>query len=290
MGRLSPTYRSLSLKWILAQKDPKPTFTRWLMELQGMPLRIESRSGKDNIVADYLRCRTSHEIDEDVNTDDRFEKKVFLVRLREALQRKIERKQREDPVVRDALYQIQNEGDVSKGQLKRVGKKLSIRNGILLFEDRIIVTQRLRLEVLEAVHSHHHLGVNETLQSLRNSYFWIKIARDTRTYCRGCLIYQRAKPTNTGKEPVQEMDISKGIPSYAVGIDVGTLTWAEGGYRYFLLMVDLFTRYVGLFPLADQEASSLVKAFEQGWIYRGHGVPTRILSDQGSNIDREKFR
>ena len=100
-----------------------------------MPLRIETRSGKDNIVADYLSHRTSHEIDEDVNTDDRFEEKVFLVRSREALQRKIERKQREDPVVRDALNQMQNEGDVSKGQLKRVGEKLSIRNGILLFED-----------------------------------------------------------------------------------------------------------------------------------------------------------
>ena len=48
------------------------------------------------------------------------------------------------------------------------------------------------------------------------------MARVTRTYCRGCLIRHRDKPTNTGKEPVQEMNISKGIPSYAVGIDVGT--------------------------------------------------------------------
>ena len=86
------------------------------------------------------------------------------------------------------------------------------------------------------------------------------------------------------------MNISKGTPGYAVGIDVGTLPWAEGGYRYFLLMVDLFTRYIELYPLADQEASSLVKAFEQGWIYRGHGVPVKILSDQGSSIDGVKFR
>ena len=63
------------------------------------------------------------------------------------------------------------------------------------------------------------------------------MTRDTRVYCRGCLTCHRAKPTNIGKEPVQEMDISKSIPGYAVGIDVGTLTWAEGGYRYFLLLV-----------------------------------------------------
>ena len=40
---------------------------------------------------------------------------------------------------------------------------------------------------------------------------------------------------------------------------MGTLRWAEGGYWYFLPMVDLFTRYIELYPLANQEASSLVK-------------------------------
>ena len=105
------------------------------------------------------------------------------------------------------------------------------------------------------------------------------MTRDTLFFCRGCLTCQRSKPTNNGREPIQQMNISNGTPGYAVGIDVGTLLWAEGGYRYFLLMVDLFTRYIELYPLADQEASSLVKAFEQGWIYRGHGVPVKILSN-----------
>ena len=230
------------LKWILTQRDPKPTFTRWLMELQEIPLRIETRSGKDNIVADYLSRKPDQELDEDVNAEDMFEEKVFQVHSREALQRKIERGQREDPVIRNAVSQIQSQGGVSKGQLKGVGEKLNIQNGILLFENRIIVPQKTRLEVLERVHSQHHLGANGTLQSLRNSYFWIKMNRDTRMYCRGCLTCHRAKPMNKGREPVQEMDISKGIPGYAVGIDVGTLPWAEGGYRYCLLMVDLFHR------------------------------------------------
>ena len=28
-----------------------------------------------------------------------------------------------------------------------------------------------------------------------------------------------------------------------------------------------------------------MKAIDQGWIYTGHGVPVKILSDQGSSID-----
>ena len=55
-------------------------------------------------------------------------------------------------------------------------------------------------------------------------------------------------------------------------------------------MVDLFTRHIEVMPLRNQHAKTLVEAFEQGWVYRGHGVPRHILSDQGHNIDGETFR
>ena len=49
-----------------------------------------------------------------------------------------------------------------------------------------------------------------------------------------------------------------------MGIDIGTLPWSEDGHRYFLLMVDLFTRYIEVQPLKDRHAKTLVEAFEQG--------------------------
>ena len=38
-------------------------------------------------------------------------------------------------------------------------------------------------------------------------------------------------------------------------------------------------------PLRDQSYPSVVGAFEQGWVYRGHGVPDIVLTDQGSQLD-----
>ena len=76
-------------------------------------------------------------------------------------------------------------------------------------------------------------------------------------------------------------------------MDIGTLPWSDdigNGYRYFLLMVDLFTRYVELQPLKDQEASSILGAFEQGWIYRCHGMPRIVPTDKGANMDGSTFR
>ena len=260
------------LKWILAHKDPKPTFARWLIELQAIPLRVEVRAGKDNPVADYLSRKDNVEIDLGVNVEDKFEDNIFSTQSVNSLQRRIKKYQNKDPVICRALEHMKGGGKVDYGQLKKLNGHLQVLEGTLSFNERIIVPKKLQLEVTEAVHAQHHLGLTGTLQSLKRSYFWKNMTRDVREFCNACLTCQRAKPTNIGKQPLQRMDISGSTPGYAVGIDVGTLPWAEGGYLYFLLMVDLFSRYMEVYPLKDQEATSLVKAFEQGWIYRGHGV------------------
>ena len=90
-----------------------------------------------------------------------------------------------------------------------------------------------------------------------------------------------------------ELGEEQGTPGEAIAMDIGTLPWSDdigNGYRYFLLMVDLFTRHVELQPLKDQEASSILGAFEQGWIYRGHGMPRIVLTDKGANMNGSTFR
>ena len=58
-----------------------------------------------------------------------------------------------------------------------------------------------------------------------------------------------------------------------------------GGYRYFLLIGDLFSHYVEAIPLKAQTITSIVNAFMVGWVYRGHGVPNIMLTYQGKIVD-----
>ena len=47
------------------------------------------------------------------------------------------------------------------------------------------------------------------------------------------------------------MRLGEGVPGEAVAMDIGTLPWTdsqEGGHSYFLLMVELFSRYVDWNP------------------------------------------
>ena len=78
------------------------------------------------------------------------------------------------------------------------------------------------------------------------------------------------------------MILRKDYPGAAAGVDIGTLLWTDGGSRYFLLMVDLYTRLIEVMPLHDQSYDSVRKAFEQACIYLGDGVPEVIITDQGS--------
>jgi hypothetical protein len=65
---------------------------------------------------------------------------------------------------------------------------------------------------------------------------------------------------------------------------VATLPWATNQYRYFLVMVDLFSKYCEATPLKDQMALTIEKALVDSWIHR-HGRPDIAVSDQAKNVD-----
>ena len=63
----------------------------------------------------------------------------------------------------------------------------------------------------------------------------------------------------------------------------------KDGYKYILLAGDIFSKYIHAIPLRDQTAPSIVRAFENSWVFT-HGSPLYLLSDQGSNVDGETVR
>ena len=281
------------LKWLRNQKDPRRTFARWILELEEYIYHISHRPGKDNHLPDYLSRASNLTMDPSVQDESSFEDKVFSVEVTEEphVSFNLAEAQRSDQVTNDAVNQLKKEGNVSSGQLRKVRGHLKISSdGVLLFQNRVVVPVEARNKVLKSVHAAGHFGRKRTLQSLRRSYFWLGMARDTRIFCQGCLVCQKAKPSNQARVPLQEFKVDGIGPNDLVAMDIATLPWADGRFRYFLCMVDVFTRYVELVPLQDQSAGSLVREFERGWVYRGHGVPRGLLTDQAHNIDGTEIR
>ena len=277
------------LRWLRSQKDPRHTFARWIMELEEYDYVISYRPGRENALPDYLSRVPGQRIDLDIQDENSFEDKVFNVRNR-SRQSDIIKLQKRDPVTRGAIECIGAGEDITSGQLKRVASHLNLRDGVLYFDQRLVVPKALQHAVVEEVHRAGHFGQARTSQMIRRTYFWIGMTRDIKEYCRDCLTCHRGKPSNTPKEPVGTFNTSGIGPGDLIAMDVATLPWSDDTYRYFLCMVDVFTRYIEAVPLKDQKAESLVREFENGWIYRGHGVPKGVLSDQAHNIDGGEVR
>ena len=276
------------LQWLRSQKDPRHTYARWILELESLPYRVEYRPGSLNQTADYLSRIPHLERDRKVDDEAEFEGHVYAVGTAERVLKWIVREQLRDPVIQKAVQQWYDLGSVETGQLKKVSSHLYLKEGVLYFDHRFVVPTVLRKEVLERVHALGHFGIAGTLEALRRSYYWPKMARDVKLYCRGCVTCQRVKPSHKSREPIRSMLLGNDYPGRAVAMDIGTLPWADGEYRYFLVIVDLFTRLIEVMPLRDQTTEGVITAFEQGWIYRGYGVPEILVqikehSSMGSN-------
>ena len=60
------------------------------------------------------------------------------------------------------------------------------------------------------------------------------------------------------------------------------------GYRYLLVMVDRFTKWVEAIPCKNETAKSVVKWLRNELIPR-YGVPRHIKSDNGSHFNNKEL-
>ena len=76
--------------------------------------------------------------------------------------------------------------------------------------------------------------------------------QDTRMLCQNCLVCQQAKCSNQAKVHLQVFKMEEVGPWDLVAMDIATLPWSDDKFRYFLCILDTFTRYVEReIPLKD---------------------------------------
>ena len=269
------------LTWLRRQRDPRRKFARWIAELECLNYTIVYRKGVNHAAPDFL-SRMKSDVDRGANDDiEHFERHIYAVE--NDILGEIKTGQREDPSIVYATHQLRTDGKVTKGRYKSYGG-LKVENGVLKRKGQIVVPGSMRWAVFEREHSVHHAGVHKTYGLIRERYFWVGMFKDVQTMCTACDVCQKNKRAYTPKETMQEYETGDTAPRSTIAIDVATLPRSRDGYRYLLVIVDLFSRYVELVPLKDQTADSVCSAVRSEWIHR-HGPPQRIITDQGRNVD-----
>ena len=148
---------------------------------------------------------------------------------------------------------------------------------------QIIIPQKLTTKVLQMMHDDQgHFGYSKTLQQAKKRYFWPRLSSQIDEWCKHCRVcQQRRNPVPANRAPLQPITTQR--PGELVTMDIVEYPVSARGYRYCLVMIDHFTKWLELFPLRNQKAETVAKKVFDGWIPR-HGAPEQLHHDQGKNL------
>ncbi len=146
-------------------------------------------------------------------------------------------------------------------------------------------------DILTHVHgdtSVGHYGHAKTLNRARRFFYWPYMATDISKHCARCAACQsRRSPVPRPQAPL--MSISPDRPFEIVAADITELPLSTRGNRYVLVMMDLYTKFVNLYPLKDQTAISVAGCVFDHYIPQ-HGVPDALHSDQGRHSNQTSLK
>ena len=130
--------------------------------------------------------------------------------------------------------------------------------------------------------------MKKTLSKVRAKYFWVGMAKDMENLTLSCQVcQQRKQPIPKMRAPLQSIETTRRLE--VVGIDIVELTKSKFGNRYGLVMIDLFTKYLNIYPLKDQTAKMIAWHIQNKYVCQ-HGAPEQLHSDQGENFNTQTVK
>lgn len=157
---------------------------------------------------------------------------------------------------------------------------LSVIDNVIFKGKNVVVPKSLRKDMLDRIHV-NHLGMEKSKNRARDILFWPNMSKDIENLvssCETCLKYQRA---NT-KEPMW----SREIPFRPWEVLATDLFEFKG--NIYLLVVDVFSKYIEVVLLRETTAEAMIKNLKT--IFARMGIPKIVYSDNGPQYDSWKYK
>ena len=180
--------------------------------------------------------------------------------------------------------------------------ELILKNGIIFrkFDKRdgsnsflqLLTPHKLQKDVLLHMHnsilSGGHLGKKKTREKTLQRYYWFGIRDSVDKWVALCETCGANKPpTASLKAPLGTMTTGGPLDRLATDI-LGPFPETKRNNRYVLVCTDLFTKWVEIFAIPNQDAETTARVILNEVIGR-FGCPLSIHSDQGSNYESRLF-
>jgi hypothetical protein len=135
-----------------------------------------------------------------------------------------------------------------------------------------------------------HQGIQRTIEHIKLYISWPGLDQDVTQYVKECKTCKLNKETHPNiKLPLTVMDTKTTLWEKVCLDIVGSSPMTETGMKYILTCQDNLRKYFIAVPLQKQTAEEVTNAFV-GNIILSYGIPTEIVTDQGSNFISDVFK
>jgi len=261
---------------------------RWATFLQEYQLEITHVPGRDNVGADTL-TRYPQSPTDSMSTKDKtiVINKLAILNYSPELREKFKE-----------LHTIQ-QADVYINKLRqrldhRADGNLIEHNQLMFRKSHqgeyqvVVPTALVQPLIIETHQIYGHCGTYKTYKLLQKNHQFQNMYRTIKRVIKTCDLCQRTKISNRiARGPT--MSILPEKPLEMVSADLmGPLPRGQGGCRYILAILDLFSKYVKLYPLKRATTDTIIKRIVTDYIPTV-GIFQKILTDNGTQFTSHKW-
>ena len=134
-------------------------------------------------------------------------------------------------------------------------------------------------------HTHSHSGspgIFKTFEIIRQYFFWPGRYKWIVYPIKECLECQtnKTKRHDLHEAPLKQREEQELTPFKTIHIDhKGLVRPSSSSNTHYLVVVDVFSRFIGAYPVRDTGAQTSINALEK-WI-TSYGVPQKNIRDNG---------
>lgn len=146
---------------------------------------------------------------------------------------------------------------------------ITTNEGVLLFENRLIVPRKLVPMILGLVHE-THLGIVKSKQLARLSLYWSGMSNDIEEYIRKCDVCA-TYANNNQKETLLPYPVPQ-RPWERIGIDIATHEQKD-----YLVCYDSYSNWLEVLEIRNKSAETMVQKLKS--VFARLGIPDVVVSD-----------
>ena len=156
---------------------------------------------------------------------------------------------------------------------------LSMSNGLLSYDDRIVIPADMREEILDCIHTGHQ-GITKCCECANLFVWWPGISKGIKTKVDSCQFCQENQPSQR-KEPLMTTDLPN-RPWQKVSTDLFEL--AEQKY---LVLMDYYSRFIEILSLDETTSQVVIQKLKS--VFATWGIPEELISDNGTQFKSLQF-